>query len=327
MNRDIEHNIGRAQSREIPEHLSVQYKRAIKLEWLTVVYLATVVVVMYLAMGSSAAMKAAWVEDAVSLFPSIAFLCASAVAGKAATARKPYGYHKAFTVAFVVGSVALLVLGLYILIDSSLSLIKKEHPTIGSASLFGQEIWMGWLMILALLYSFIPAVILGQVKLPLASELHEKVLYVDSEAQKADWMTAGAGILGIVGVGFGLWWADSVAAVIISLSIVKDGVFRTRDCVQDLMEELPMTFDNKEFHPLVDEVVRSSLAEYWVKDVRVRMREHGMVFFGEVAVIPESEENLVQNIKSLFEKIQALDWKVYDIVVHPVEEFAEERMD
>ena len=26
--------------------------------------------------------------------------------------------------------------------------------------------------------------------------------------QKADWMTGVAGIVGIIGVGFGFWWAD-----------------------------------------------------------------------------------------------------------------------
>ena len=69
--------------------------------------------------------------------------------------------------------------------------------------IFRYVIWMGWLMILALLYSFIPAMILGRKKLPFAERLHIKVLLVDSQAQKADWMTAAATIVGIIGIGFG----------------------------------------------------------------------------------------------------------------------------
>ena len=30
-------------------------------------------------------------------------------------------------------------------------------------------------------------------------------------------------MLGVVGIGFGLWWADSVAASVISIDILRDG--------------------------------------------------------------------------------------------------------
>ena len=59
---------------ELPDHLKPKFSKAKKLEWITLVYLITVVVVMYLVMGSSQAMKTAWLEDLLSLVPSIAFL-------------------------------------------------------------------------------------------------------------------------------------------------------------------------------------------------------------------------------------------------------------
>ena len=278
MEQDIKKHIGRADKYELPRFLRGEFTHAKKLEWITVAYLVSVGIVMYLAMQGSQAMKAAWIEDVVSLFPSIAFLVASGLFNKKANKQFPYGYHKAFTVAFIAGSVALLVLGLYVLVDSVISLLKAEHPTIGSIKLFGREIWMGWVMILALLYSFIPAMILGRKKLPFAKKLHVKVLQVDAEAQKADWMTAGAAIVGIIGIGFGLWWADAVAAIFISLSVVRDGINRTRGAMKDLMEEMPKTYDNTEIHGVVKELIELSLKEEWVKDVRLRMREHGLVF-------------------------------------------------
>ncbi len=111
-------------------------------------------------------------------------------------------------------------MGLVILGDSALRLVKAEHPSIGVIELFGHQIWLGWLMIGALLYTGIPVVFLRRKKLKLAAELHDKVLYADAEMNRADWMTAGAAILGIVGIGAGLWWADAVAAIFISLDIV-----------------------------------------------------------------------------------------------------------
>jgi divalent metal cation (Fe/Co/Zn/Cd) transporter len=311
-------HIGGVRAYELPQELRGTYHRAYRLEWLTVAYLISVGIVMYLAMGSSAAMKAAWVEDVVSIFPAGAFLIASHFYCKPSTTQYPYGYQKAFTVAFVGGSLALLVLGLYVLFDSLMSLVRREHPTIGSINLFGEELWMGWIMLLALFYSFLPAIIIGRKKLPLAEKLHEKVLFVDSQAQKADWLTAAAGMLGIIGVGFGLWWTDGVAAIVISLNIVFDGVSRTRDSMKDLLEELPMTFDNKEIHPVVGKVADLCLSKAWIKDVRIRMREHGMVFFGDVMVTPQSDENLTRNVEQLRDEVLNLDWKIQDIVISPM---------
>ena len=139
-------------------------------------------------------------------------------------------------------------------------------------------------------------------------------------------MTAAAAIVGIIGIGFGLWWADAVAAIFISLSVVKDGVTRTSGAMKDLMEETPKTHDNKKIHPLVNELIELSLQQEWVKDVRVRMREHGMVFFGDMFVIPKSEENLMDNIDQLTNKAINLDWKIEDVVIHPVKEFPNPNM-
>ncbi len=34
--------------------------------------------------------------------------------------------------------------------------VLAEHPTIGTVMLFGHTVWLGWLMIAALLYSAVP---------------------------------------------------------------------------------------------------------------------------------------------------------------------------
>ncbi len=41
---------------------------------------------------------------------------------------------------------------------------------------------------------------------------------------KADWMTALGSIIGVTGIGLGLWWLDAVAALFISFTILSDGV-------------------------------------------------------------------------------------------------------
>lgn len=315
--------IGRTIGVNLPPDLQKDYRHAVRLEWITVAYLISVAIIMFLASGNSQAMEAAWIEDVVSIFPAVSFLLAARIHKKPATDRFPYGFQKAFTVAFVGAAVALLMIGLYALITSLSAFIRAEHPSIGTFSLFGREYWMGWLMLLALTYSCIPAVILGRKKLPLAENLHEKVLYVDSHAQKADWMTAAGGMIGIIGIGFGLWWMDAIVAIAISLNIVYDGCIRTRDSMKDLLEEMPMKTDNKQRHPLVDKVINTCRECEWVADVRVRMRENGMVFFGDVLVIPTQDTDLVERITELRNQLMELDWKMADIVISPVRDFSQ----
>ena len=49
-------------------------------------------------------------------------------------------------------------------------------------------------MLGALAWSALPAVFLGRAKQPLARELHDKVLFAEAEINRADWLTAGAGL-------------------------------------------------------------------------------------------------------------------------------------
>src|SRR3546814_16898713 len=83
-------------------------------------------------------------------------------------------------------------------------------------------------MIPALIFSAVPAMILGHLKLPLAKALYDKALYTDAKTNKADWLTELAAIAGIVAIGYGYWWADAVAAIIISFEIVHDGYVHLR---------------------------------------------------------------------------------------------------
>ena len=194
---------------ELPPDKHEVLKKAVRLEWLTIAYLLSAIVILYFALGSSQAMKAAWAEDILSLLPPIAFLIASRVRRRQPNTTFPYGYHRVTSIAFLCASVALLSLGAFVLYDSVTKLLMFEHPPIDLVKPIGDSpVWLGWLMLPALAWSAVPAVFLGRAKQPLAKELHDKVLYADAEMNRADWLTAGAAMLGVVGIGFGLWWAD-----------------------------------------------------------------------------------------------------------------------
>jgi cation diffusion facilitator family transporter len=302
---------------ELPEDRERLLRKAVRLEWLTIAYLLSAIGALYLTLGNSQALKAAWFEDSLSLAPPIAFLIAVRVRNRQPDDEFPYGYHRAVNIAFLCASLTLLTLGAYILYDSVAKLIAFEHPPIGTVTLLGRQIWLGWLMLAALAWSAIPAVLLGRAKIPLAEALHEKVLYADAKMNKADWLTATAAGLGIIGVALGLWWADAVAATLISLDITYDGWSNLRNAVANLMDSRPRTYDGKP-DDLVDRVEAELRGMDWVRDVRVRLREEGHVFTGEALVVPELDDHLPGRIDHAVERVLALDWRLHEIIISPV---------
>lgn len=303
---------------ELPREKQKKLAKAKRLEWWTIGFMLSIVVVMYLTMGTSQAMKAAWIEDVLSLIPPIAFLIAQHFRDRPPTERFPYGHRRAVSVAFLASATALTILGLYILYDSVMKLVLMERPTIGTMSLFGWNVWAGWVMIGALVYSAIPPVILGRMKLPLSEDLHEKALHTDAAMNKADWMTALAGIVGLLGVGIGWWWADAVAAGVISLDILKDGIGNLKGSVTDLMDQRPTTVDRKERDGLPERVRTALEGLDWVAAADVRLREEGHVVAGEAFVVPRIDAGLTARCTDAAEFVRGLDWRLYDIVVMPV---------
>lgn len=308
-----------ADNEHLPAEISHAVGKAVHLERATLGVLAVTVVLVFLAMGNSQAMKTAWIEDMLSMVPPIAFLIGVRVTRKPANAKHPFGYHRSIGIAHLVAGTALLVMGGYLIVDSVIKLITVEHPTIGGISLFGHTIWLGWLMILVLLVTGIPPVILGRMKLKLAEPLHNKVLYADADMNKADWMTSFAAIVGIAGIGLGFWWADAAAAILISTSIVKDGTTNLSAAVSGLMDGRPTTVDNKKPHPLINDAQEYLQNLDWVHAANVRIRDEGQVFHIEGFVIPRSLELATpERLETAENELFDADWKIRDVVIAPV---------
>jgi cation diffusion facilitator family transporter len=305
---------------ELPEDLQPVMKKAKRLEWLTIAYMLSAVVFVGVTLGQSQAMKAAWIEDLLGFLPPAAFLIAARIRTRSATGQFPWGRHRAVSISFLVAAFALLVMGVYVFLDSAIKLAYAEHAPIGVIPLFGHEVWLGWVMLVALFWSGAPSVLLGIRKRKLGDQLHDKVLFADAEMNRADWMTVVAAMLGVIGIGLGFWWADSVAAIFIAQDIIRDGWRTVRAATHDLMDARPRRHDNSEYHPVVEQMQHEAESAPWVKQAAVRLREEGHVFTGEVLVVPKDEEDLVEHLDDLTEHLTELDWKVHDLVVAPVTE-------
>lgn len=310
------------QGYKLPPDKEQLLRKAIRLEWISIFFMVTIIVAMYLTMGSSQAMKMALLEDLLALVPPIVFLLAMRVRRRPPDKQHPYGHSRAILLAFLASAMAILMFGLFMLFDSLSGLLKQEHPSIGHFQLFGWEhpIWAGWIMIAALVYSIIPPVILGRMKLPLAESLHESTLYADATMNKADWITSAAAIVGIIGIGMGLWWADSAAAAVIALDVLKDGVRHVRKAMLELMDQRPTEIFSNAPLGLEETIADALKQEPDILDVEARLREEGHLVGGEIFVVFSAEQqHIARRARQLVDKAVDLDWRLYDLVVMPVE--------
>ncbi|WP_067198835.1 cation transporter [Microbacterium sp. XT11] len=303
---------------DLPPEQQTALKKAIRWEFFTICYTSITITVVAFVVGNSQAMRTAWVEDMLSLIPQVAFLTALLFVRRKPTVDYPYGLHRAMGVGHVVAGVALLAVGVNLAIEAITGLISAEHPTIGTVDLFGTTVWLGWLMVAVMVVVVVgPVFLYGPAKAKLAPVLHNKLLYADADMAKADWQTNAASIIGVLGVGVGLWWLDGAAALFISLGIIWDGVRNTKGAIVDLMDQRARTYDDKRPHPLAGEIVRHLRAQPWVADAAVRIRDQGQVFHVEAFVVPTKKKVSVDRVNAAARGISRLDWKVQDVVVIP----------
>ena len=303
---------------DLPRQQRAAFGAAVRLEWITIGYMATCVTLVYLVMGSSQAMKAAWIEDLLAFVPPIAFLVAARQVRKAPSPEFPYARHRAVASGHLAAAVALLLVGLLLIFDSLSGLLKGERAPIGTLQVFGHTVWAGWLMIAVMVYTMVGPIIIARIKMPLATALHDRVLYADADMQKADWMTAAGTIAGVLGIGFGLWWADAVVATAIALSIVKDGWTNLRFAVRGLMDGRARTTDMTHTHPLVERVQQTLLAHPAVTQARIRVRDVGHLLSVDGFLVPNAGHLDPEQLDEVQQAVRALDWKIDDVVLMPV---------
>lgn len=317
-------SVGRIGRTDLPDEQQQALRSAIRWEWFTIAYTSVTIAVIALVVGNSQAMRTAWIEDMLSLIPQIAFLIALVFVRRRPTLTHPYGLHRAMGIGHLVAGVALLAVGINLARESLVGLVSGEHPTIGTVVLFGHTIWLGWLMVAVMAVVIVgPVFMYGPAKSKLAPVLHNKLMYADADMAKADWQTTVASIIGVLGVGVGVWWLDGAAALFISLGIIWDGVRNTKTAVIDLMDQRARTYDSKRPHPLAGDILSTMRSQFWVKEASIRMRDQGQVFHIEAFVVPRKERVTLEQTTDLAKRITDLDWKMQDVVIIPVDRLPE----
>jgi divalent metal cation (Fe/Co/Zn/Cd) transporter len=275
---------------------------------------------LFFVMSGSQALKTEMSGEILSLIPPTLFLIGDRIGRRPPDRRYPFGYERAVSAGYIGAATALLLVGVYLFFDGGMKLVMREHPTIGGFPLFGHVVWTGWLGIAVLIWSGVPAHFIGKAKRKPAEALHDKTLAADAEINQADWQSAAAAVLGLVGVAFGLWWADSAAAVLISLEIMRSGWSELKTALGDVMDRRPLTLDEKEEDPVTGRVDEFLRRQPWVDDVIVRVRERGREFTAEAHVVPTTDQVSVDEISRVGELACGLDPRLADVTIAPVKQ-------
>lgn len=274
----------------LPPELCEPMRRAIRLEYWNIFWTITIITIMGLVLGQSQTMKTAWVEDTLGLVPPIMFLIAARMEMKWERSHHfPFGFERVNGLGFFVAAVALAAVGALLLWNAVAALWAAEHATVGSVHFLGRDIWLGWLMIGAQLYSLVPPLIIGRKELPLAETLQDKLLHTDALMNKANWMTGAAGLAGIVGLGLGWWWADALAAAVIALDVLNDGIKALRSSTAELVDGAPRALSSAALSKDGEALCDALRAEF--PGATIRLRETGRLIRAELhETHPPAEE-------------------------------------
>lgn len=314
-------NPTRSDRTAMPDAVHDATRKGVILAVCTLIYLVVDTIILFLIKGNSQAMQAAWVQDLLGMVPPLAFLIGVWVARRKATRAHPYGYAQAMDIAHLAAGAALTGFGAFLLFESSMTLVARERPDIGQFNLFGYDLWQGWVMIGFMFITIFPPLLLGRWKMKPAKLLHSKALFTDARMNRADWVAGTASIVGITGIGLGFWWADAVAAILISLDILEDGFKNLKGSLTSMMDSVPKSLGEGVPHPIPG-LVNARLAELeWAKEVGNRTREEGHVFHVDAFVVPvDATAVTAADLMEAREICRELHWKVSDVSVIPVAE-------
>lgn len=298
------------------EELRDGFHRMRRLEFIALGYQILVTALLAAFAGASQVIRTEWLENALAIIPICGVLLTYQHENKSPDTKRPFGYHRASTVAFAAAAFALFGVGCFLIFEAASNLLHGERPSIGGFQLFGHTVWLGWILITLMAVTSIPPVILGRMKSPVAVQIHDKALHADAEMNRANWLSNGAGCIGLLLVAFGFWWGDSLAALLISLDIARDGAMAVMRSLSDVMDHHPADIETGQQHPVVKDVYQAVAALPFVASHKTLLREHGRYIFGEVFIQPNGlMPSVTEATRAVREAVLPLDWRLQHIAV------------
>jgi cation diffusion facilitator family transporter len=249
--------------------------------------------------ANSEALKADGLNNATDIIASVAVLIGLKVSRKPADKDHPYGHWKAETVASMVASFIMIVVGIQVLYGAILSVFADRHQTPDLISA-----WTGIFcaIIMFLVYTY---------NRNLGRKIQSQGLMAAAKDNLSDaWVSIGT-VIGIIGAQFSLPWLDPLTAVIVGLLICKTAWDIFREASHDLTDG----YDTGKIQDYKDTVI----ALYGVKGVKdIKARNYGNNSVVDIVILVNSNLGIrdAHDISTKVEDVLKTKHGVYDVHVH-----------
>ncbi|MEH7097254.1 cation diffusion facilitator family transporter [Neobacillus vireti] len=254
-------------------------------------------IVGYLA--NSEALKADGLNNATDIIASIAVLIGLKLSQRPADDDHPYGHWKAETIASMVASFIMVVVGIQVTYEAISSIFhgRNESPDLISA-------WTGIICAVVMYFVY-------RYNKKLANEINSPSVMAAAKDNLSDaWVSAGI-FIGIVGTQFGLPWLDPLTAIIVGLLICKTGW----DIFREASHNLTDGFDEKVIE-LYKETIHHCYGVKGVKDIKARNYGNNVVVDIVILVNSNLDVRGAHDIATDVELKLIEVHHVYDVHVH-----------
>ncbi|MDR5659683.1 cation diffusion facilitator family transporter [Serpentinicella sp. ANB-PHB4] len=253
-------------------------------------------------LANSRALLADGVHSISDVITSIGVIVSLVLSKKPRDEEHQYGHEKIETVITFLLSIVLLYTGFNIGVNS----IRTVMAT-GTANIPGQLAVFGAIISVALKelqYQYVYRV---------GKRIESKALMADAWHHRSDAFSSLAALIGIVGSRMGVDVLDAIAAIFVSLIVIKIGFSIFKDCFQ-LLIDVSINLDK------LEEIKELLLKHEEIKNINdIRTRKHGSKVFIDLKVCVSSKLSISKGhqISDEVERIIRSKVKnVKDIVVH-----------
>ncbi len=226
--------------------------------------------------GTSEALKADGLNNTTDIIASIAVLIGLRIAQIPPDSNHQYGHLRAETVASLVASFIMLIVGLQVLIISIKSLWE---PTDTAPSLLTAYVAIGSAVVMYIVYCY---------NLALSQKIKSAAVKAAAYDNRSDALVSIGTAIGIFGAIFGFPIIDTITALLVALLIIKTAVEIFWEAVQSLTD----AFDVEEVETL-SVLIRN--VEGVIELIDFKGRAHGNMHFIDVTVTVDPYLNVFES--------------------------------
>ena len=256
--------------------------------------------------GTSNALKADGLNNTTDIIASIAVLIGLRIAQRPPDSNHQYGHLRAETVASLVASFIMLIVGLEVLVNSLKSLWEPAGTT---PSLLTAYVAMGSAAIMYVVYRY---------NIALAKKIRSAAIKAAAYDNRSDALVSIGTAIGILGAIYGFPIIDTLTALVVAFIIIKTAV----DIFWEAVQSLTDAFNIDEVETL-SVLIRN--VEGVIELVDFKGRTHGNMYFIDVTVTVDPYLNVFEShrITEEIEHTVMRENKFCQVFVH-IEPYIEE---